>query len=60
MRWSNFTNVVHCESCEETFFDNGVDLVQASDHIEDGPDEVWCIHCLDNWKDHQTKHHGDG
>lgn len=40
----------HCELCEEVFFDNGVDLVQASDHIENGPNEVWCLHCLEKQK----------
>lgn len=49
----------HCDSCDEVYFDNGVDLVSTESFIEDGPDEIWCKHCVENWQDHQSKYYDE-
>ena len=47
----------HCDSCNEVYSDSGVDLVSTGSFIEDGPDEIWCKHCAENWQDHQSKYY---
>lgn len=46
-----------CDACDEVYFDNGVDLIHVPSKIEDGPDEIWCRHCMDNYLDHQSKYY---
>lgn len=46
-----------CDACGEVYFDNGVDLISTSSFIEDGPDEIWCTHCMDNYLDYQSKYY---
>lgn len=46
-----------CDACGEIYSDNGVDLIHVSMFTEDGPNETWCIHCKDNFLDHQLKHY---
>ena len=52
-------NYRYCDSCDELYLDNGVELIYAADKIEDGPNEIWCHHCLDNYLDHQSKYYDE-
>jgi len=47
----------HCDACDELYPSNGVELIRTVKFIEDGPDEVWCKHCMENYLDHQSKYY---
>jgi len=47
----------YCDACDELYPSNGVELIRTVKFIEDGPDEVWCKHCMENYLDHQSKYY---
>lgn len=52
-------NTRNCDSCNEIYLDDGVDLIRTASFIEDGPDEIWCKYCVENWHDHQSKYYDE-